>query len=484
MRIFTAAAATETNTFSPIHTGDADFTDWFPAGSHPDRREMFSAPLAIAREEVAKRDGWTLIEGLCASAPPAGLIRRDTWERIRDTILHDLTAALPVDMVLLGLHGAMVADGYPDCEGDLIGRVRAIVGPGVAIGGLLDPHCHLTPAMVAGADLLIAYKEYPHSDVFDRARELWDRTIAIAGRRIRPVASVADCRMIAFYHTPIEPMKGFVAALRAAEAQPGVLSASLIHGFPWGDVPHYGTRLLVYTDGDPALGDRVAGELRDRLRVLRGRTMTALVPVAAAVAEAIGPGDASAPLVLADFSDNVGAGCPGDATHLIGALLAAGVRDMAAAFIYDPVAVQLATAAGVGGQLPLRVGGKVCAFSGAPMDLDVEVTHLAAEATHDVIVARFDLGDVAVVRTAGNNHLVLTTRRAQCITPAAFTDFGIDLGTKCVLVPKSMQHFYTMFSKLSSRIRYVDSPGVATLALGTLPFRNIDRTIWPFMERA
>lgn len=483
MRIFTAAAATETNTFSPIRTGDANFTDWFAAGQHPDRREMFSAPLAIARQEIAKREGWTLVEGLCANAQPAGLIRRETWERIRDEILRDLRAASPVDMVLIGLHGAMVADGYPDCEGDLLARICEIVGPGVAIGGLLDPHCHLTPTMVASADLLIAYKEYPHFDVFDRAQELWDGTLAVAEGRSRPAASVVDCRMIAFYYTPVEPMKSFVADLRAAEARPGIVSASLIHGFPWGDVPHYGTKLLVYSE-DLATGDAVATEFADKLRGLRGRTMTALVSVADAVGEATAASDDTKPLVLADFSDNVGAGCPGDTTHLISALIAAGVTDMAAAFIFDPVAVQLATAAGVGGRLPLRVGGKACSLSGQPMDLDVEVTHLASGAIHDVIVAQFDLGDVAVVRTEGNNHLVLTTQRAQCITPAAFTDFGIDLSTKRVLVPKSMQHFYIMFSRLSDRIRYVDSPGVATMSLNALPFRHIDKTIWPFTETA
>jgi microcystin degradation protein MlrC len=484
MRIFTAAAATETNTFSPIRTGDSNFTDWFPAGQHPDRREMFSAPLAIAREQVAKRAGWTLIEGLCAGAQPAGIIRCDTWERIRDEILRDLVAAMPVDMVLMGLHGAMVAEGYPDCEGDLLARIREIVGPGVAVGGLLDPHCHLTPTMVANADILIAYKEYPHFDVFDRAQELWDLTLGTAQGTLNPSASVADCRMMTFYYTPVEPMKQFVTDLRSAEEMPGVLSASLIHGFPWGDVPHYGTKLLVYTDDDATLGETIAGEFSDRLYALRGQTMTELISIEDAVTEALGVADDVKPLVLADFSDNVGAGCPGDSTHVIGALIEAGVTDLAAAFIFDPVAVQLATAAGVGGRLPLRVGGKACSFSGKPMDLEVEVTHLASNGIHDVMVAQFDLGDVAVVKAPGDNHLVLTSKRAQCITPAAFTDFGIDLAPKRVLVPKSMQHFYIVFSRISDRIRYVDSPGVATMSLKDLPFRHIDKAIWPFLETA
>jgi microcystin degradation protein MlrC len=100
------------------------------------------------------------------------------------------------------------------------------------------------------------------------------------------------------------------------------------------------------------------------------------------------------------------------------------------------------------------------------------------------MVAQFDLGDVAVVKAPGDNHLVLTSKRAQCITPAAFTDFGIDLAPKRVLVPKSMQHFYIVFSRISDRIRYVDSPGVATMSLKDLPFRHIDKAIWPFLETA
>jgi len=480
MRIFTAAVSTETNTFSPIRTGEANFVDWYPAGTHPDQRQMFSAPLTVARAEVATHPGWVLIEGLCAAAQPAGIIRRDTWEQIRDEILVDLDAAGPVDMVLLGLHGAMVADGYPDCEGDLLARVRAKVGPKAAIGGLLDPHCHLTPQMLANADVLIAFKEYPHFDVYERAAELWRLTLATAEGKVRPVASVFDCRQMAFYYTTIEPMRSWLADLRAAEA--GLLSASFIHGFPWADVPHYGSKLLVYTDNDRAHGDAEAERLGRALQLLRGRTATPLIPVEAAVSLAREEG--TQPLILADFADNVGAGAPGDSTQLIGPLLAAGIEDMAAAFLFDPVAVEIAQAAGPGGRIPLRIGGKVCAFSGTPLDLEVEVTHLASAAEHDVVVARFALGDVAVVQAPGNNHLVLTTERAQCITPAAFGDFGIDPAKKRVLVVKSMQHFKLAFGALSDRIAYVDTPGVATLDLAKLPFHQIDKTIWPFAETA
>ena len=151
-------------------------------------------------------------------------------------------------MVLLGLHGAMVADGYDDCEGDLLQRVRAIVGPQVVVGAELDPHNHLSAAMVAHADLLVAFKEYPHTDILERALELVDLCQAKAEGRIEPVASVADTGGLVVMHTSRQPARGFVDRIMALEGQDGILSISVSHGFPWGDVPDMGTKVLVYSD--------------------------------------------------------------------------------------------------------------------------------------------------------------------------------------------------------------------------------------------
>ncbi|OYU72982.1 MAG: microcystin LR degradation protein MlrC-like protein, partial [Burkholderiales bacterium PBB5] len=160
MRVFTATLATETNTFAPMPTGLASFQQegYFPAGTHPNQMTFFAGPLWAARQRAPVR-GWTVIEGLVAMAQPSGITTRAAYEALRDELLADLRAALPVQMVVLGLHGAMVADGYPDCEGDLLTRVRAIVGPEVVVGAELDPHHHLTEAMVSQADLLIAFKQ-------------------------------------------------------------------------------------------------------------------------------------------------------------------------------------------------------------------------------------------------------------------------------------------------------------------------------------
>jgi microcystin degradation protein MlrC len=153
MRIFSASFATETNTFAPMPTGMMSFKErgYFAAGAHPDQMQFFAAPLWAARLRGAQH-GWSLSEGMVAAAQPSGIVARPVYEALRDELLRDLRAALPVDVVLLGLHGAMVADGYDDCEGDLLERVRGIVGANVVVGAELDPHCHLSERMVRCAD--------------------------------------------------------------------------------------------------------------------------------------------------------------------------------------------------------------------------------------------------------------------------------------------------------------------------------------------
>ena len=187
MRVFSASLATETNTFAPMPTGMATFRErgYWKAGDHPEYMSFFAGPLWAARQR-GKPLGWTLIEGMVAGAQPSGTTTRAAYEALREELLADLQAALPVDMVLLGLHGAMVADGYDDCEGDLLQRVRAIVGPKVVVGAELDPHHHLSEAMVNNADVLVAFKEYPHTDILERALELVDLCVAKHEGRIAP----------------------------------------------------------------------------------------------------------------------------------------------------------------------------------------------------------------------------------------------------------------------------------------------------------
>ena len=173
---------------------------------------------------------------------------RATYEGLRDEILGQLRAALPVDVVLLGLHGAMVAHGYDDCEGDLLERVRGIAGPRAVIAAELDPHSHLSARRVANSDILVAFKEVPHIDFADRAEEVVELALRTARGEIRPHMAVWDCRMLDMLPTSKQPMRGFVDRIKALEGKDGVLSISVIHGFSAADVPDMGIKMLVVTD--------------------------------------------------------------------------------------------------------------------------------------------------------------------------------------------------------------------------------------------
>src|SRR6266853_3865502 len=267
MFLFSATIATETNTFSPLPTSLAAYKEgvFLRPGEHPDATPlMCTAPLWVARRRAAT-EGFTLVEGSCFAASPAGTTNRADYESMRDEILGQLRAAMPVDGLLLGLHGAMVAYGYDDVEGDIIERARAIVGPNCVIGVELDPHRHLTMKRVSGADIIVLYKEFPHTDVVERAEDVLDLVLATLRGKVKPVMSVYDCRQIQSYPTTLQPMRGLVDRIKAMEGKDGILSVSLAHCFPYGDVAEIGTRVLVIADGDKKKADALATRLGEEL---------------------------------------------------------------------------------------------------------------------------------------------------------------------------------------------------------------------------
>ena len=478
MRLFTASLATETNTFAPMPTGLASFKErgYFAAGQHPDEPTLFAGPLWAARQRC-REHGWVLHEGMVAAAQPSGPVTRQAHEALRDELLADLRAAMPVDVVVLGLHGAMVAEGCDDCEGDLLERVRALVGPGVVIGAELDPHCHLSERMRAAADLLIAFKEYPHTDAIERGFDLVDLCVAQAQGRIRPVAAVADTGMIALLHTTREPARGFVDRVKALEGRDGVLSISIAHGFPWGDVPDMGTRVLVYADGDAAVAQRLARQLADELVGLREALGVPYPDIDASIDQALAV--AGGPVVMADSADNPGGGAAGDSTFILRRLVERGVRPAALGPLWDPVAVRIASEAGVGARLALRIGGKVGPMSGDPIDLDCEVRAFQPEMTQAGLSGtRQPMGDCALVAAQGV-QIVLCSVRCQAMGTDLFTQLGCDLAAQKVVVVKSSQHFHAAYAPLASAVIYVGAPGSVTQDWRSLPYRRIQRPKWP-----
>lgn len=471
MKVFTATLATETNTFAPLPTGLAAYHDrgYLPAGTHPDAPTLFAGPLWALRQR-APVFGLTVVEGLVAFATPAGVTTRVAHETLRDELLADLRAAMPVDIVLLGLHGAMVADGCDDCEGDLLARVRALVGPDVTIGAELDPHTHLSAAMVANADLLMAFREYPHTDAIERGLELVDACVRTARGEIRPVPAVYDTGTIRMLRTSEPPVRAWVDRLRALEGREGIVSITTIHGFPWGDSPDLGTRLLVYADGDAARARALADALGPELRALCDAQRMRWPSIDAAIDAALAA--PAQPVVVADGADNAGGGAPSDATFVLRRLVERDVQHAVLGPLWDPGSVAIAFEAGVGARLPMRLGGKVGPVSGAPLDATVEVRGLLRDARVPGLSGAVEsIGDVALL-AVGGVEVVANTRRTQAFSTELFTQFGIDLRARRIVVVKSSQHFFASYSTVAAQVIYVDAPGALTTDLTTLPFRK------------
>lgn len=477
MRVFVGSLATETNTFSPLFVDRSAFESAFycPPGAHPAEPTLCSAPFVAARRR-AKADGFTLIEGTAAWAEPAGLVSRDAYEGLRDEILDQIRDAMPLDIVLLGLHGSMVARGYDDCEGDLLARARAIVGEKCVIGAELDMHCHLTDRMIASADAIVVFKEFPHTDFLARAEDLTDLCLRIARGEIEPEMAVFDCRAIAGFMTSREPGRSFVDRLLAMEGHDNVLSVSVAHGFPPADVYDVGTKVLVIADGDRPKAEALAEALgREILSWPAGSGAAHLSPDEA-IAHALSV--SGQPVVLADRWDNPGGGVAGDSTVMLRALLERPEIPAALGALWDPVAVTFCRAAGPGAAISLRFGGKAAATSGDPVDAEVIVRAVTPDLVVPFEQSRVSLGPAAAI-TIGNLDVVLSSNRVQTFSPPIFTELDIDLSAKKIVVVKSSNHFHAAFAPVAADIAYLDTGGPFPSNPAAIPYTKIRRPIAP-----
>ncbi len=481
-RAFTAALATETNTFSPIRIDINAFRASLLArpGEHPETPTLCSAVITEGRR-FAGENGWDLVEGTAAWADPAGLISRKTYEGLRDEILGQLEKGGPFDVVVLGLHGAMVADGYDDPEGDFLQRVRALVGPDTPVIATLDPHSHLTRKRVDAADALIAFKEFPHTDFVDRAVDAWRIAGDTVAGRVKPVISVFDPKMIDVFPTSTQPMRSFVDdMIRREQETPGILSLSVIHGFLAGDVPEMGTKIIAVTDNDAALGTAVTRDLGNRLFELRGKVRSSELDPVEALDQALA--FEGGPVTIADMWDNPGGGTAGDATVLLREALDRKLESIAFGSIWDPIAVQLCHAAGEGARMMLRFGAKSAPETGMPIDAEVEVLRNVENAEQRFGDSIVPIGDASLIRIGGV-EVILNSTRAQCFDTTLFSNFGIAPEKRKILVVKSTNHFYQSFARVSPLILYCAAGHAYPTNPRTTPYRKVPRDIWPIMDR-
>lgn len=479
MRLFLAGLVHETNSFSPLPTSLQSFREGVLVRGGEERalERLVEQPVFGGALQAAREQGDLLLPGLFAQAEPSGPLPRHDYEALRADLLSDLKAAMPVDAVLLALHGAMLAEGYPDCEGDLLQAVRALVGPDVPVGALLDLHCNLSPAMVDSGAVLIACKEYPHIDYAERGVELHGLLRRMARGELRLRAQWQRVPMVGIFGTTVSPMREFVQELHAAEKQEGICTVSALHGFPWSDTEFTGAALLAYSQAE-VHAEGLVDQLARQFYALRERASSPRMPMDAALDAALSSGPGL--VVLADSADNPGGGAACDSTFILRALLERDVQDAALGMIWDPQAVAIAMSAGVGARLSMRVGGKVGSMSGDPLDVEVQVLACRHDATQAGLVpgSRDPLGAAVALRIGGVD-VVLNSLRQQVFSPDCFTEMGVDLKAKRLVVVKSTQHFRAGFDALSSATFHADTPGSLRVNLGELPYRRLQRPLWP-----
>ncbi len=485
MRIVIGEIAHETNTFCPGQTTESHFR----ARGWASGREVIERYGGIRSDiggmiVAGNAAGHELVPTLATWAEPWGTIAKETYDMLLGELLDRLRAAQatgPVDAVCLALHGAGVAEGRDDLEGSILTAVRDVVGPATPVIVTLDLHGNVTQTMVDEATVLLGCHLYPHVDAFERGVEAIELAARIARGEISPTPYLVQPPMlIPTSTTDVDPAKAINAICAEWEARPGIIDCTFMHGFPYTDIPRAGVSIVVTADGDPALARTaaraVAGELWDC------RDGFTLAPIS--VEEAIAQAQAvdGEPVVINETADNPGGGAPGDATHLLRALLAAGVQNTCFGAVYDPDTARAAHAAGVEATIDVSLGGKSGPLFGAPVDASATVVAVSDgrfEASSYMMAGMpFDLGPSCLLRIDGVD-VVVTSRRSQVFDPEIFKLHGLDVTTYKIVGLKSSQHFRAGFLDIAAEIIRADTPGTTSIDLLAIPYERLDGAFWP-----
>lgn len=481
----------ETNTFSPISTDLPLFERRaFLRGQDViDQSRGVSSSIG-GMVDAAEKRGWTITPTIFASATPSGIVTSEAYEAIAGEIVEGIRQALPVDGVLLPLHGAMVTENYDDGEGELLRRVRQVVGPDVPVITVLDFHGTLTEAIAQYADIVIGYEAYPHVDPYDRGLESVELMEKMIAGEIKPVRALRQIPML----TPLPPqftwgdtpMNDLMSLSLEIEKEPGILCIMLAAGFTYSDIYDSGMAVIVNADGDQALADDAADRLARACWNERDRFLVGVTPVEEAIERVRNATEG--PIVLADVADNPGAGASCDGTVILDALLKSGLDNVAVGIIADPESVERAAEIGVGNTGTFNLGGKVDDLHGPTLEIEAKV-----RSVEDVTFTntgpmgrggRSRLGRTAVLEAGPNGEveIVVTTNRFQVLDAELFRAVGIPPEQRRALVVKSSVHFRASFEQIATEIIEVDAPGLSSPNIFRFDFKNVRRPIWPLDE--
>lgn len=486
--VLTAELYHETNTFNRNLTEYHSFMDRFGFFGADAIRERGEANTELAGFlETGRQHGWEIVHVLSASAEPAGVVTRDAFDRLVGQIVAAAEANKSrLNGILLGLHGAMVTAFNEDGEGEILERLRQVVGPDMPIAITLDLHANVTPKMCLLANIIVSYKTYPHIDMRARAKQAGEILQRTMKGEIRPRTLRVHRPMLDEANggrTDIGPMIDRIAKAVAYEKQPGVFAVSINAGFGNADIHDVGPTVLVTYEGNEAKHRAFAEGIAEDMWEKRLDVLNNYMPVEEAAAIAKAYQRSKGPIIVADYADNPGGGGYGDSTNLLAAFLAAGIKDAAFGPIVDPETAQQLHKHKVGDKVALQLGGKTDPrFGGAPLAVTAELKLISdGSYTGDgpmVGGLRLSFGPSAVISLGGIEVLV-TTEPAQMLDLQQFRAFGIDPAAKTVVGLKSMQHFRAAFEPIAGKVIVCDSGALCTTHLDRLPYRNVPRPIYP-----
>lgn len=483
-RIAIGQLAQETNHFVPIVTTEAHFArcillrgDEVLTGWGEARVEV---PGFLA---VLRAAGAVPLPLLAAAADSGGPVTRAAFETLLGDLLLRLRASLPVDGVLLALHGAMVLEDCDDPETEILARVRDIVGPDVPIGASLDLHAHVTPAMLASGAFLVGYRAYPHIDMYETGERTAQLMLDTLAGKIRPVMALAKRPMVPSpvrARTVDAPLSEVVAEATAMIKRHEVLHAALFPVQPWIDVPELGFGVLVVGNGDRAAARSAAHRLAAMAWDRRDDFDPGLMPLDQAIA--IGLTEPGMTLV-GDTGDAPTGGAAADRPEVLCALLAARADAQARPVLLtlcDPPAAAAAHRAGPGALLdvslgahftggdPVRVRPRVGALS------DGKFVALDAGATGTIT----DHGPTAVLHLGALRIVVRSTPGREWDTNL-YRSVGLDPAQAGMVFVKSPGHFRVAFGPLAARTIMADTPGPTVGNTRNVPWRRVTRPLHP-----
>ena len=483
-RIYCASIATETNTFSPLRTDLKNFEETFyvKPNKHPKTPTLCSAIFPILRKRKKKGE-IKLVEGTATWAEPGGLINSKTWNYLKNEILSEVKKGGKLDIVILGLHGAMISDNCIDCEGDLIKSIRNILGPKVIIGVTFDPHSHLSKKCEDNANIITVFKEFPHTDFVETAEDCIDLSIKTFDKIIKPQISTFDVKMITILPTTKEPMRSFVDKIKNLEKNNTALSISIIHGFMAGDSPDLGAKIITITDNNKKNGDKISSQLGMELFSLRKYLAPKTFSAHTSLTKAKKMCQKNKkPILIADIWDNPGGGVAGDSTILIKKAMSMNLKKIALGSIWDPVAVNICHAAGEKAIINLRFGGKISSMAGSPVNKKVLVKKIVKDAFQKFGTSLVPMGDSACISFDGI-EVVLNSNRSQTFSIDMFTKLGINISNKKILIIKSTNHFYHSFFPHVSNIIYASVDGIYPNNPKKNNYSKLKRRIWPIVKK-